>query len=241
MEIIYGKSVVLEALKAKHKAYKLYVDTKNKDNQVDEIITLAKGQKVSVIPSDANYLKQLTNGLHQGVALEVEEYKYYDLDGVLKTINKEKPVFVMLDGLEDPHNLGAILRTCDASGVDGVIIPKNRSVKLSPTVAKVSTGAIEYVKVIEVTNLSQTIKKMKNLGYWICTAEKTENSIIYDKVDYDMPVVLVIGSEGKGVSRLVKEVSDFIVELPMCGHVNSLNASVSAAILIYEVMKTRRG
>lgn len=241
MEIIYGKSVVLEALKAKHKASKLYVDTKAKDKQVDEIITLAKGQKIAVISSDANYLKQLTNGLHQGVALEVENYKYYDLDSVLKIINKEKPVFVMLDGLEDPHNLGAILRTCDASGVDGVIIPKNRSVKLSPTVAKVSTGAIEYVKVIEVTNLTQTIKKMKSLGYWICTAEKTDNSIMYDKIDYDMPVVLVVGSEGKGVSRLVKDVSDFIVELPMCGHVNSLNASVSAAILIYEVMKTRRG
>lgn len=241
MEIIYGKSVVLEALKAKHKAYKLYVDTKNKDKQIDEILDLAKKQNLKIQNCDNNYLQNLTKGLHQGVACEVEEYKYYDLDSVLKSLNKEKPVFVMLDGLEDPHNLGAILRTCDASGVDGVIIPKNRSVKLSSTVAKVSTGAIEYVKVIEVTNLTQTIKKLQGLGYWICTAEKTDTSVLYDKVDYDMPVVLVVGSEGRGVSRLVKEVSDFIVEIPMCGHVNSLNASVSAAILIYEIMKSRRG
>ena len=241
MEIIYGKSVVLEALKANHPASKLYVEAKSKDPQLDEIINLAKKKNLKINSVDNNYLQNLTKGLHQGVALEVEEYKYYDLDKVLKNLNKEKPVFVMLDGLEDPHNLGAILRTCDASGVDGVIIPKNRSVKLSPTVAKVSTGAIEYVKVIEVTNLTQTIKKLQSLGYWVCTAEKTNNSVLYDKVDYDMPVVLVIGSEGKGVSRLVKEASDFIIEIPMCGHVNSLNASVSAAILIYEIMKTRRG
>ena len=241
MEIIYGKSVVQEALKAKHKAMKLYVDNKSKDKQIEEIITLAKSQNLKIQFCDNTYLQTLTKGLHQGVALEVEEYKYYDLDQVLKNLKKEKPVFVMLDGLEDPHNLGAILRTCDASGVDGVIIPKNRTVKLSSTVAKVSTGAIEYVKVIEVTNLTQTIKKLQQAGYWICTAEKTDNSVLYDKIDYDMPVVLVIGSEGRGVSRLVKEASDFIVEIPMCGHVNSLNASVSAAILIYEVMKTRRG
>lgn len=240
MEIIYGKSVVLESITNNHKAYNLYVDQKLKDSTIEQIKQLAKNKKINIKLVDTIFLDKMTKGLHQGVALEIEDYKYYDLDSVLKSLNKTNPILVMLDGLEDPHNLGAILRTCDAAGVDGVIIGKNRTVKLNSTVAKVSTGAIEYVKVIEVTNLHQTIRKLKDKGFWICTAEKTSKSILYDKVDYNMPVVLVIGSEGKGVSRLVKEESDFVVEIPMVGHVNSLNASVSAAILIYEVVRQRR-
>ena len=145
----------------------------------------------------------------------------------------------MLDSLEDPHNLGAILRTCDASGVDGVIIGKNRSVRLNNTVAKVSTGAIEYVKVAEVTNLNNTIKYLKKQGYWIVGAEATDESILYNKMKYDMPICLVIGSEGKGLSRLVRENCDYLIKIPMVGHVNSLNASVSCSILVYEIIKYR--
>ena len=160
MELLYGKSVCLEALKAKHKARRLYYDFKSeKDKTVSEIISLAKKQNVRVEKVDSRRLNELTKQLHQGVVLEVEDYKYYTLEEVLKETKKELPLFVMLDGLEDPHNLGAILRTCDASGVDCVIVPKNRSVKLNSTVAKVSTGAIEHVKVVEVVNLNQAIQK----------------------------------------------------------------------------------
>ena len=146
-------------------------------------------------------------------------------------------VIVMLDSLEDPHNLGAILRTCDAAGVDGVIIGKNRSVRLNDTVAKVSTGAIDYVKVVEVTNLTNTIKDLKKKGYWIVGAEAIDESKYYDQMKYDMPTCLVVGSEGKGISDLVRKNCDFLVKIPMLGHVNSLNASVSCSILIYEIIK----
>ena len=240
MELLYGKSVCLEALKAKHKARRLYYDFKSeKDKTVSEIISLAKKQNVRVEKVDSRRLNELTKQLHQGVVLEVEDYKYYTLEEVLKETKKELPLFVMLDGLEDPHNLGAILRTCDASGVDCVIVPKNRSVKLNSTVAKVSTGAIEHVKVVEVVNLNQAIEKLKQAGFWICTLEKEEGSVRYDSLKYDFKTCLVVGSEGFGVKRLVKQNSDYIIEIPMVGHVNSLNASVSCAILIYEIMKNR--
>jgi len=184
-------------------------------------------------------LDKLVGNNHQGVALEVNDYSYVSVDDIIKETKLKYPFIIMLDGLEDPHNLGAILRTCDAAGVDGVIIGKNRSVRLNSTVAKVSTGAIEYVKVAEVTNLTNTIKYLKTKGFWIVGAEACEKSVLYTEVKYDMPVCLVIGSEGKGVSRLVSENCDYLVKIPMVGHVNSLNASVSCAILIYEIIKNR--
>ena len=144
----------------------------------------------------------------------------------------------MLDGLEDPHNLGAILRTCDAVGVDGVIIGKNRSVSLNATVAKVSTGAIHHVKVAQVTNLTRTLEELKKKSFWVVGCE-LENSQDYRAVDYNMPTVLVIGSEGFGISRLVKKSCDIHVVLPMVGHVNSLNASVATAVLLYQVYNSR--
>ena len=178
-------------------------------------------------------------GNHQGAVLEIEGYSYVDVDEIISNPKGKYPFIVMLDGLEDPHNLGAILRTCDAGGVDGVIIGKNRSVHLNNTVAKVSTGAIEHVKVSEVTNLTTTIKYLKKQGYWIVGAEACDKSVLYTDIKYDMPVCLVIGSEGKGISRLVTENCDFLVKIPMVGHVNSLNASVSCSILIYEVIRSR--
>ena len=146
----------------------------------------------------------------------------------------------MLDGLEDPHNLGAIIRTCEISGASGVIIPKNRSVKVTPAVEKVSTGATRYVKVAQVTNLVNTIEKLKEKGYWIVGAEAGSSSQNYWSVDYKMKVCLIIGSEGRGISRLVKEKCDYLVEIPMWGKVNSLNASVSCGILIYEIRRQQR-
>lgn len=233
-EIIYGKSVVKEAINQKRKINQLYVL-----ENLNEIIEIAKKNNLKYKVVNKDFLNNLTSGLHQGVVANVEGYKYYTLEEVVNNIDKPLPFLVVLDGLEDPHNLGAVLRTSDAAGVDGVILPKNRSVHLNSTVAKVSTGAIEHVKVIEVVNLVNALKKLKKMGYWIVGAEATKESTVYSQMKYDMPIVLVIGSEGKGISRLVKEECDFLVKIPMVGHVNSLNASVSAGILIYEVVKYR--
>lgn len=232
-EYIYGKNSVKEAILNNSRSKCLYTLEDNK-----EFISLAKSKSLPIKFVDQKKLNQMVNGNHQGVILEVEGYKYYGLNEILQT-NFKYPLIVALDGLEDPHNLGAILRTCDASGVDGVIIPKNRSVGLNGTVAKVSTGAIEHVKVVEVANLTQTLKTLKDKGYWIVGAEAGPKSTDYRKLKYDMPTVLVIGSEGKGISRLVTEECDFLVQIPMHGHVNSLNASVSCSILIYEILKYR--
>ena len=233
-EYIYGKNTVKAALLNNKRIIKLYVSKNN-----DEFITFAIKNKIEYKLVDNIFLNKLVDGNHQGVVLEIEGYSYATIDEIVNTSKLKYPFIVMLDGLEDPHNLGAILRTCDASGVDGVIIGKNRSVRLNSTVAKVSTGAIEYVKVAEVTNLTNTIKFLKTKGYWIVGAEACDKSVLYTDIKYDMPVCLVIGSEGKGISRLVSENCDFLVKIPMVGHVNSLNASVSCSILIYEIIKNR--
>ncbi len=233
-EYIYGKNTVKEAMLANKRVIKLFV-TKNNE----EFIKVAQKNKVNYQVVDNGYLNKLVTGNHQGVVLEIEGYSYSTVEEIIKESKLKYPFVVMLDGLEDPHNLGAILRTCDAAGVDGVIIGKNRSVKLNSTVAKVSTGAIEYVKVAEVTNLNNTIKYLKGKGYWVVGAEACDESVLYTEVKYDMPVCLVIGSEGKGLSRLVSENCDYLVKIPMVGHVNSLNASVSCSILIYEIIKNR--
>lgn len=233
-EYIYGKNTVKEALLVNKNTVKLLV-TKNNE----EFINLAKKKKIEFNIVDNGYLNKIVNGNHQGVVLEIESYSYSTVDEIINETKLKYPLIVMLDGLEDPHNLGAILRTCDAAGVNGVIIGKNRSVRLNSTVAKVSTGAIEYVKVAEVTNLTNTIKYLKDNGYWIVGAEACDKSMLYTDIKYDMPVCLVIGSEGRGISRLVSENCDFLVKIPMVGHVNSLNASVSCSILIYEILKNR--
>lgn len=234
-EYVFGKNTVREVLNNKKRALKLFV---SKNNQ--ELITLATNNKIPYEVVDNNYLNKLVNGNHQGAVLEIEEYSYTTVDDIINNAHKTYPLIVMLDGIEDPHNLGAILRTCDAGGVDGVIIAKNRCAGLTQTVAKVSTGAIEYVKVAEVTNLTNTIKYLKKNGYWIVGAEARDESVVYTNVKYDMPTCLVIGSEGKGISRLVTDNCDYLVKIPMFGHVNSLNASVSCSILIYEIIKYRK-
>lgn len=232
--IIYGKNMVLEALRNKDKIKKVYL-TKNNLDLVEKY-----KQKISKIQiSSIKELDMLASGNHQGIIAEVEEYSYISLEEVIKKHKDDKNVsFAILDGLEDPHNLGAILRSADASGIDGIIIPKNRSVQLSSTVAKVSTGAIEYVDVIQVVNLVNTIKTLKENGYWIIGLE-LDGSVDYRKQDYTGKIAVIIGSEGRGISKLVKENCDYLVNIPMVGHVNSLNASVSASILFYEILRNR--
>ncbi len=234
-EYIFGKNTVREVLNNNKRAKKLYI-TKNNV----ELMSLAKKNNIPYIFMENNDLNKIVSGNHQGAVLEIEKYSYTSLDDIINNACEKYPLIVMLDGIEDPHNLGAILRTCDAGGVDGIIIAKKRCVGLNQTVAKVSTGAIEYVKVAEVTNLTNTIKYLKQKGYWIVGAESCEQSVLYTDVKYDMPVCLVIGSEGKGISRLVTENCDYLIKIPMVGHVNSLNASVSCSILIYEILKNRK-
>lgn len=241
-ELIYGKNSVVEAIKNSNvkgarKIETCYVTSLNED----VIALLNKNNiKYQIVQKDKIFNLLKNNDLnpnvnHQGVLAMLEDYKYYDLSELVN--EKNDSLIVALDGLEDPHNLGAIIRTAEISGVDGIILPKNRSVKVTSTVSKVSTGAIEHVKVSQVTNLVSSLKELKKKGYWIVGAEALEESKDFWHTDLNMKVCLVIGSEGKGISRLVKEECDILVKIPMWGKVNSLNASVSAALIIYEIRR----
>lgn len=232
---IYGKNAVNERLH-KEGGSELLLQEGTRNENIEK---LARQKKVRVRLVNKKELDKLCQGNHQGVALAVEEYKMYEISDLLAQEPHGKyPLLVMLDSLEDPHNLGAILRTCDAIGVDGVIIGKHRSVGLTSTVAKVSTGAIEHVKVAAVTNLRACLDELKEAGYWVIGTDAHE-AVDYRDVRCDMPLVVVIGSEGKGISRLVLEACDYKVALPMVGHVTSLNASVAAGILLYQVYNAR--
>ncbi len=235
-QYVYGKNVVIQMLKDHKKIYELYVMENSKN---DEIINLAKKDSVRTIFISKKEMDKMVLDRHQGVIAKIDDYKLYNLDELIDSIDDDRlPLLVMLDGLEDPHNLGAILRTCDAIGADGVIIMKNRSVTLSPTVAKVSVGAIDTVKVAQVTNLTTTIKDLKKRGYWVCGADNNQ-ALDYRSVDYNVPLVIVIGSEGFGISRLVKENLDYSVKLPMVGKISSLNASVATGVLLYQIYDKR--
>ena len=230
---IYGRNVCKEAIKANRSIFKAYV-TKQFYEKEKYIISDLEKKNINIEIVEKNKLDNL--GLHQGIAMDVDEYKLYSLNEVLD-INK-KQYFLILDGIVDPHNLGAIMRTCDATEIDGIIIPKNRSVSLSNTVAKVSTGAIEYVKVIEVNNINRCLDELKEKGFWIYGTDMNA-TVDYTDIDINTSIAIVIGNEGEGMSRLVKEKCDYIVSIPMEGHVNSLNASVSASILLYEILRKK--
>lgn len=235
-QYVYGKNVVRQLLEEDKKIYEIILMDGFKDAK---ILNLLKGKKFPVKTMNRHKMDAKLDGNHQGIAALIDEYKMYTLEEVLADIPEGKtPLLLMLDGLEDPHNLGAILRTCDCVGVDGVILGKHRSVALTPTVAKVSTGAIETVKVAQVTNLSRTLQQLKEVGYWVVGADM-ERAQNYREASYDMPLVLVIGSEGFGISSLVRKNCDFCVKLPMIGKVSSLNASVACGILLYEIYGKR--
>ena len=233
-QYIYGKNVVKQWILNKNKIHRLYL-SKEKTDQ--EIQLMAQKDGITIAYLSHKEFERF-EGLHQHIVAEIDDFKTYGLKEVTDTLGSEA-LLVILDGLEDPHNLGAILRTADATGVDGIIIPKRGSVHLTPTVAKVSTGAIDTVKTIEVINLTQTVETLKKLGFWIFGAEFTPKAIDYRKADYKGKVCLVIGSEGKGISPLLLKHVDVVVKLPMLGQVTSLNASVSTAILLYEILNQR--
>ena len=233
--IIYGKNPVIEAINAK-KAIRVFLTANFSDQK---ILSLVKNTKVPVSYIAPNEMDKMSNnGVHQGIAAELKPYQTVSLEEIIyKAKKKEKKIIVMLDGIEDPHNLGAILRSADVFEASGIILPKHNSVNLNATVAKTSAGAVNYVPVAVVNNLNQAIKVLKEEGYWIVATDGSAE-ISYSSLKYDFPVVVVIGSEGKGVSSLVLKNSDYIVKIPQFGHVNSLNASVAAGILLAEVHKS---
>lgn len=235
--IIYGKNAVREALKAKI-VKELHLLNKG---EKDEIAFLAKRENVSVkVEDDPHLTKIAKNQSHQGFVAICDDVRPVSLEELIKQSKAiENPLLVMLDGIEDPQNLGAIIRSVDGLGAQGVIIKSHGEAPLNSTVMKVSTGAAVWVKVAVVTNLNQAISKLKENGYWIVASDGSAE-LDYDQVDYKCPICLIIGSEGFGISRLVLKNSDFVVKIPMSGHVNSLNASVSAAILMAMVQSLRR-
>lgn len=230
-EIIYGNNVIEAAIVNKISLNNVKVAS---DNQ--KMIRFLQSNQVKFQLSTKESLNQLALN-HQGVIAEINGFPLYSLNQLMKEkndVSHHSSLIVVLDSLEDPHNLGAILRTVEAAGADGVVFTKNRSVKLNATVAKVSTGAIFNVKCCEVVNLTTTLKTLKDNGYWVVGTD-AQAKMPYSSLKYDFPTVLIIGSEGKGISRLVLEQCDYLVSIPMVGKINSLNASVSAGIMIYEI------
>ena len=240
-DMVAGRNAVMEALKGSRSVNKLMIANGSTEGSIKEIIAVAKEKGVNIQYWDRSKLDSIARGIrHQGVLAQVAPVQYEELEDIFQVAKdrNEPPFIVLLDELEDPHNLGAILRTADAAGVHGVLIPKHRSCPLSATVAKTSAGAVEHVPVARVGNLVQTIKKLKQEGLWVAAADM-DGKDYYD-TDLTGPLLLIIGSEGQGVGRLVKEQCDFVVRIPMVGKINSLNASVAGSILMYEAMKQRR-
>jgi len=232
---------VLEALKTQYPVNKIWLAKESKPNAFNDIMERSKEQGIVVQWVPRKKLDQVAKGIsHQGVLAFVAAYPYAELDHLLQRAEEkgEPPFLLILDGLEDPHNLGSILRTADAAGVHGVILPKRRSVGLTATVAKTSAGAIHYVPVARVTNLANTIEKLKKENIWVY-GSGADAKLDYRQIDYRGPVALVIGHEGKGISRLVWEKCDEHIRLPLAGQVSSLNASVAAGVLMYEVYRQR--
>jgi len=234
---IYGKNSAMEAVLSKKVIFKAIVVEGFKHEVIDML--KQKDITIEVLPKFIFDRRYQINA--QGIVLEMEDYKTFQLTEVLDGLDlSTNPFILMLDEIEDPQNLGAIIRSAEAGGVDAIIIPKNRSAKLTGTVAKVSAGAIEYVKVIEVTNLTQTIEKLKKSGFWIVgTAIDAIHD--YQEIFIDRPLCLIIGSEGSGIKRLVSEHTDMNVKIPMKGKMNSLNASVSAGTFIFDILRRKRG
>jgi 23S rRNA (guanosine2251-2'-O)-methyltransferase len=248
MNHIYGLSPVLEALRARRRPIqKILIAAGSNPARLNELTEAARRAGISVEKQDRRKLDDLTrNANHQGVvALMADSSKssrkssgYVEAETLLDSLG-ELPLLVLLDGIEDPHNLGAILRTCEGAGVDGVFIPEHRAVGLNETVAKTSAGAVEYVQVARVTNLVRLIEELKERSIWVVAVEGGTATSLND-FDFNVPLALVMGSEGKGVRRLVRENCDAVISIPMRGHLNSLNVSVATGVVLFEALRQRQ-
>ena len=228
---IYGKNVA--KINSGEKINKIFLADKFNDRELMSLIR-EKKIKYNIVPN--KYLDSKVDGLHQGIILEVDDVETYDLN-YLNKIKKNKPILVMLDHLEDPHNFGAIIRTCEALGIDGIIIPNDRNVGVNATVVKTSAGAIYNMPIIRVANLGATMRKLKDMGYWLVGTDMDGEN--YTQIDYNMPVCLVIGNEGKGMGKVIRDNCDYIAKIPMIGKINSLNASVSCGIVLAQIVNSR--
>ena len=231
--LVYGRNVALELLKKPKKIQKAILQQGFDDKKV---FSFLENYKIPYIFKSKNEMDRLADGVHQGIILYVRDYHYYSLTDVMR----QNPHFiVMLDHIEDPHNFGAIIRTCEAAGVDAIIIPKNRQVSVNGTVMKTSVGTLDQVKIVQVSNLSSTIDFLKEQDFWV-VGTALEDSVDYRSIDYSGKIALIIGNEGAGISKLVRKKCDFIAKIPMYGTTNSLNASVASGIMIYEVIRNRK-
>lgn len=231
--LVYGRNVAKELLENNKNVQKIILQDGFNDKETKALIDF---RKIPVQYKSKREIDDLANGVHQGIILFIPDYKYKDLDDVL---TDEASFFVLLDHIEDPHNLGAIVRTCEAAGVDAIIMPRDRQVQVNATVMKTSVGTLENVDIVTVSNLNNTISELKKNGFWI-VGTALEDSVDYRSIDYSSKIALVIGNENSGMSNLVKKSCDFIAKIPMYGKTNSLNASVAAGIMIYEVIRNRK-
>ncbi|HLS35988.1 MAG TPA: 23S rRNA (guanosine(2251)-2'-O)-methyltransferase RlmB [Bacillota bacterium] len=239
-EIIIGRNPVTETLQSGRQVHKVLIANHIDNRSITQLLDLCRKNNIPVERVPKQHIDTQARGNHQGVLAYVKPYSYATLDDLYNRAEEkgELPFFLILDELEDPHNLGAIMRTADATGVHGIIIPKRRAVGLTATVAKTSAGAIEYVPVVQVTNIARTIEELKKNYIWVVGTD-AQGTDDYRTLDGETAIALVIGSEGRGISRLVKEKCDWTVSLPMTGAVSSLNASVAASLLMYEIYRKR--
>ena len=238
-DIVAGRNAVLELLKSEKDINKIFVERGEKHGSINEIIARARENKVVLVEVEKSKLDFYAEN-HQGVVAIVPPFNYCELEDILDVAKErnEDPFVLILDGIEDPHNLGAIIRTAETAGVHGVIIPKRRTAQVNSTVAKVSAGATTYVKVARVNNTVDAIRKLKDAGLWVIGTDGDATTMYYNQ-DLKGPLAIIIGSEGFGMGKLVKENADILIKIPMKGEITSLNASVSAGIVIYEAVRQR--
>lgn len=238
---VEGRNSVLELLNSDRDINKIYIQKGEKHGSINKIIGLAKQKRIIITEIEKNKMDIMSETHnHQGVIAVVPPFNYCEVEDILEYAKnkKEKTFILILDGIEDVHNLGSIIRTAETAGVHGIIIPKRRAASVNATVSKTSAGAVEHMKIARVNNLTDTIKKLKENGLWIIGTDM-ETDVTYDKQDYTGDIAIVIGSEGFGMSKIVKDNCDFLVKIPMRGKITSLNASVSTGIVIYEAIKQR--
>ena len=230
--IVFGKNVARDLLLNNNKKIEKIILQEGFSDK--DILELIENRKINVIIKQKREIDRLISGVHQGILLYIPDYQYSDIETAYND-----DVVVILDHLEDPHNLGAIIRTCEAAGIKSIILPKDRQVQINATVMKTSVGTLDNMNIISVTNLVNTINKLKDNGFWI-VGTALENSVDFKTIDYSGKIALVIGNEGSGISNIVAQNCDFLAKIPMYGKTNSLNASVAAGIMIYEIIRNRK-
>ncbi len=238
-DVVAGRNAVIELLKSDKDINKIFIERGEKHGSINEIVARAKENKIVLVEVDKSKLDTMAEN-HQGVVAVVPPFNYCEIEDILEVAKQkeEDPFILILDGIEDPHNLGAIIRTAETAGCHGIIIPKRRNAAVNSTVTKVSAGATTYVKIARVNNLNDTIRKLKDSGLWVIGTDGSAKTMYYNQ-DLRGPLAIIIGSEGFGMSKLVKENADILIKIPMKGQITSLNASVSAGIVIYEAVKQR--